>query len=187
MKASILILTILGMIAINVVTGGPIEDPKQEASSENININATISDIDVHSRRKRSKDAVTTVTTVLWPKEVDARCTPNYEYSSVDNQAECQDLCLQDSYAACVGISYYPGNCRACWDFQLLDEDGGGFGFYRRPVICNDNLPTSNVQEIAANRKSECKDCGTSKSKCDSSQCILDEGWIWNSCVAKNG
>jgi hypothetical protein len=56
MKASILPLMILGMIAINVVTGGPIEDPKQEASSENININATISDIDVHSRRKRSKD-----------------------------------------------------------------------------------------------------------------------------------
>jgi len=47
---------ILGMISINVVAGGPIEDPKQEASSENINKNATISDIDVHSRRKRSTD-----------------------------------------------------------------------------------------------------------------------------------
>ena len=56
MKASILLLTILGMITINVVTGGPIEDPKQEASSENINRNGDISDIDVHSRRKRSKD-----------------------------------------------------------------------------------------------------------------------------------
>jgi len=54
MKASILQLTILGMITINVVTGGPIEDPKQEASSENVNKNADVSDVDVLSRRKRS-------------------------------------------------------------------------------------------------------------------------------------
>ena len=54
MKASILLLTILGMITINVVTGGPIEDPKQEASSENVNKNADVSDVDVLSRRKRS-------------------------------------------------------------------------------------------------------------------------------------
>jgi len=42
------------MITINVVTGGPIEDPKQEASSENVNKNADVSDVDVLSRRKRS-------------------------------------------------------------------------------------------------------------------------------------
>ena len=54
MKASIFLLTILGMIAINMVTGGPIGDPKQEASSENVNRNDDISDIDVLSRRKRS-------------------------------------------------------------------------------------------------------------------------------------
>jgi len=62
MKASILQLTILGLIAINVVTGGPIEDPKQEASSENINRNGNISHIDVHSRRKRSNGDCTTIT-----------------------------------------------------------------------------------------------------------------------------
>jgi len=54
MKASILLLTILGMITINVVTGGPIEDPKHEASSENVIKNADVSDVDVLSRRKRS-------------------------------------------------------------------------------------------------------------------------------------
>ena len=57
MKASILLLTILGMITINVVTGGPIEDPKQEASSENVNKNADVSDVDVLSRRKRSSNS----------------------------------------------------------------------------------------------------------------------------------
>ena len=30
MQVSILLLTILGMIVINLVTGGPIEDPQQE-------------------------------------------------------------------------------------------------------------------------------------------------------------
>jgi len=54
MKASILLLTILGTIAINVVTGGPIEDPTQMASSENVNGNAKVSDVDVLSRQKRS-------------------------------------------------------------------------------------------------------------------------------------
>jgi len=54
MKASILLLTILGTIAINVVTGGPIEDPTQMASSENGNGNAKASDVDVLSRQKRS-------------------------------------------------------------------------------------------------------------------------------------
>jgi hypothetical protein len=54
MKASILLLTILGMITINFVTGGPIEDPKHEASSENVIKNADVSDVDVLSRRKRS-------------------------------------------------------------------------------------------------------------------------------------
>jgi len=54
MKASILLLTILGTIAINVVTGGPIEDPTQMASSENGNGNAKVSDVDVLSRQKRS-------------------------------------------------------------------------------------------------------------------------------------
>ena len=54
MKASILLLTILGMITINFVTGGPIEDPQQEASSENVIKNADVSDVDVLSRRKRS-------------------------------------------------------------------------------------------------------------------------------------
>jgi len=56
MKASILLLTILGMITINFVTGGPIEDPKHEASSENVIKNADVSDVDVLSRRKRSSD-----------------------------------------------------------------------------------------------------------------------------------
>lgn len=42
------------MITINVVTGGPIEDPKHEASSENVIKNADVSDVDVLSRRKRS-------------------------------------------------------------------------------------------------------------------------------------
>ena len=60
MKASILLLTILGMITINVVTGGPIEDPKQEASSENVNKNADVSDVDVLSRRKRSSKIFST-------------------------------------------------------------------------------------------------------------------------------
>jgi len=54
MKASILLLTILGMVTINFVTGGPIEDPKHEASSENVIKNADVSDVDVLSRRKRS-------------------------------------------------------------------------------------------------------------------------------------
>ena len=58
MKASILLLTILGMITINVVTGGPIEDPKHEASSENVIKNAEVSDVDVLSRRKRSSKIV---------------------------------------------------------------------------------------------------------------------------------
>ena len=48
MKASILILTVLGMTAINVVTGGLIEDPQQEG-----HISANISDVNVHSRRKQ--------------------------------------------------------------------------------------------------------------------------------------
>jgi len=42
------------MIAINVVTGGPLEDPTQMASSEIVNRNANVSDVDVLSRRKRS-------------------------------------------------------------------------------------------------------------------------------------
>ena len=54
MKAFIFLLTILGMIAINVVTGGPIEDPQHGASSENVIKNVDVSDVDVLSRRKRS-------------------------------------------------------------------------------------------------------------------------------------
>ena len=47
MKVSILLLTILGMIAINLVTGGRIEYPQQEGS-----ISFDISAGDVLPRRK---------------------------------------------------------------------------------------------------------------------------------------
>ena len=71
------------------------------------------------------------VTTGLWPKELDgAYCAVNYEYSSVSNQAECQDLCKAKE--SCVGISYYLTACRACED-DNLNHDGGSYDFYRRP------------------------------------------------------
>merc|ERR1719411_550941 len=49
MKSSILLLTILGMIAINVVTGTPIKDTQQEGP-----ISAVISEVNLISREKRS-------------------------------------------------------------------------------------------------------------------------------------
>jgi len=284
MKASILPLMILGMIAINVVTGGPIEDPKQEASSENININATISDIDVHSRRKRSKDGC--VCKNLLNEQGDGDCD-GVEWCFVLQPSSCNDLqesndlpgeklsyeacsvreCLNTPPATCdlpilkcddmfslgyckhiwknfegcsgnpSGIveDYCQQGCKQCgkggidapcstsidcatglicrngWlgsrfcvgcdssDFQCSNgecipasyecngvNDCGDWSDEQNCVNCHNNLPTSE-QEIAASRKPECKDCGTSKSKCDSSQCILDEGWIWNSCVDNNG
>jgi len=350
MKASILLLMILGMIAINVVTGGPIEDPKQEASSENIDKNATISDIDVHSRRKRSKDASYELTQssvrdcsdvgkmalrdegecknaaselsisyagggslgdhnpkgcfywsshVFWNTHQTGSNRPDSKaicrkYGQVyytetvgacqngtisDNfyDSDCRDRCsdeptcsgymnspygtscetfssprvtgngwsdykcykkidavCEDKYTYCKEVAHLCSSdsawragcsrtCDDCGDTQpaktivpdcfkwngklwngttplqpvptvcglptciLCTEPVVSKPIHPDKVICNDNLSTSNVQEIAANRKSECKDCGTSKSKCDSSQCILDEGWIWNSCVARNG
>jgi hypothetical protein len=134
-----------------------------------------------------------------WKEEASSSyCTNQIDRGWRAEKKECQDSC--DDSPSCVGYSWMSGptfnrNCYLCRDDTLKSTTL--FNFYRKPgvskpihpakVICNDNLTTSNVQEIAANRKSECKDCGTSKSKCDSSQCILDEGWIWNSCVAKNG
>jgi hypothetical protein len=91
MKASILLLMILGMIAINVVTGGPIEDPKQEASSENIDKNATISDIDVHSRRKRSIDG-------YYLTARNGLCSDSTVDTVVDGEGDCKKSVEENTF-----------------------------------------------------------------------------------------
>lgn len=71
MKASIFLLTILGMIAINIVTGSPIKDPQQEGP-----ISAVISEVNIISRQKRS-GTITVCPEILWNIDIHGSM---YEY-----------------------------------------------------------------------------------------------------------
>jgi len=125
MKSPILLLTILGMIAINVVTGGPIEDPTQTASSEIVNRNANVSDVDVHSRRKRSAKF-----TCSNGAGGTFRCLSNMSNRQIAESA-CKSLYGSCSAGTCGGFDYYyspsTGNCgrKASGAFEFIYSNTG--------------------------------------------------------------
>lgn len=156
MKTSILLLTILGMITINVVTGGPIEDPKQEASSENVNKNADVSDVDVLSRRKRSSNGCCWKVEVAYSethhvqreqseifqyyKEEPELVNGRTHYTSDDGtraiwfEGSDWNIGLASDRGGNTVVAYSPSNGRSCpdelaytWKYAIVDDDDGSF------------------------------------------------------------
>ena len=74
----------------------------------------------------------------LWRKEVENKdCINHQTIFHVNDQLECQQRCLTESY--CVGISYrysslHIGHCQICLDDGLSNSENNS-GFYRRPGI----------------------------------------------------